>query len=428
MTASSAADLLLIAVAVLWILTRQVRLGPVKPRLLVLAPLALAYLGLRSMPVAVWKDGADLALLGVAAVASVALGVWRGWTIAVWQDEDGGWWRRGSCLTVALWVTLFAARGLLFVVDRAVGTRRRRARRRCCAPWRSASPPRTRSSDGGWPGRAGSRRDRSRPADERVDGALGAFLAGAFLLPWAVWCSKLAEQRGWIGWTCPAVSRCGPSCPSRWLRWRRPGDGAGWGPLASAHALAGAGALVRGSGRRAAGAAVAAAGVGALLGGSAHLGETLALPAAAAYLVYGTGLFLLTEEAAWRGFALPRLMARTAPGGAGWGVGWHLPTFGLASESDSTVPFAGFAVMTVATSVILAWLYVGSGGSLLLCAVFHAVVDAAYAYTGVVGRDHHAFWVAVVVEVALATHLAVRGGPSLRRRVPPIGRSAGADG
>ena len=121
MTPSSAADLLLIAVAVLWILTRQVRLGPVKPRLLVLAPLALAYFGLRSMPVAVWKDAADLALLGAAAVVSVALGVWRGRTIAVWQGEDGGWWRRGSWLTVALWVALFAARGLLFVVDRAVG-------------------------------------------------------------------------------------------------------------------------------------------------------------------------------------------------------------------------------------------------------------------------------------------------------------------
>ena len=121
MTPSSAADLLLIAAVVVWILARQVRTGPVKPRLLVLLPLALAYSGLRSMPLAVWQDAADIALLAVATLASAALGVWRGQTIAVWQDDDGRWWRRGSRLTVALWVALFAVRGLLFVVDRAVG-------------------------------------------------------------------------------------------------------------------------------------------------------------------------------------------------------------------------------------------------------------------------------------------------------------------
>ena len=47
MTANSTADVLLIAAAVVWILVRQVRLAPVKPRLLVLAPLLLAYFGVR---------------------------------------------------------------------------------------------------------------------------------------------------------------------------------------------------------------------------------------------------------------------------------------------------------------------------------------------------------------------------------------------
>jgi hypothetical protein len=96
-------------------------------------------------------------------------------------------------------------------------------------------------------------------------------------------------------------------------------------------------------------------------------------------------------------------------------AGWHAPTVQLASQSDSTIPYWGFAVMVVATSVITAWLYLGSGGSLLLCAVWHAVADASFSWTGVVGRDHSAFWVAVVLEVAVAVVLAIRYGRTLQR-------------
>jgi hypothetical protein len=120
-TATSAAAVLLIAAAVVWILVRQLRTAPVKPRLLVLAPLALAYFGLRAVPMSLWQDTADLALLAVSGVVSAALGVWRGRTITVWCDAQGIWWRRGSRLTLVLWGALFAARGVLYVVDRAAG-------------------------------------------------------------------------------------------------------------------------------------------------------------------------------------------------------------------------------------------------------------------------------------------------------------------
>src|SRR4051794_34868024 len=168
------------------------------------------------------------------------------------------------------------------------------------------------------------------------------------------------------------------------------------------------------------GVAAVATAIGAAVSGSAHLGETLSLPASLAYLGYGIGLFLLTEEAAWRGFALPRLMTRLSPLAAAgvlgvlW-AGWHIPTFLVSTESDSAIPYWGFAVMTVATSVLTAWLYLGSGGSVLLCAVWHAVADAAYSYSGVVGHDQHAFWVAVVLEVAVAAGIAVRYGRPLQR-------------
>lgn len=119
MTPNSAA-VLLIAAAV-WILARQIRLAPVRTRLLVLAPLLLGYVGLRQLPASLWHDGADVALLALSAAVSAGLGVWRGHTIAVWRDEAGVWWRRGSTSTVALWGLLLIARGLLYAVDVATG-------------------------------------------------------------------------------------------------------------------------------------------------------------------------------------------------------------------------------------------------------------------------------------------------------------------
>jgi hypothetical protein len=123
MNASTVADLLLIGAAVVWVLARQVRLARVKPRLLLLAPLALAFFGIRSLPASTWRVPADLALLAVSAVLSLGLGAWRGYTIRVWRDLDGTWWRQGSVLTLVLWGVLIVARGLLYGVGVAVGHR-----------------------------------------------------------------------------------------------------------------------------------------------------------------------------------------------------------------------------------------------------------------------------------------------------------------
>jgi hypothetical protein len=123
MNASTAADLLLIGAAVVWVLARQVQLARVKPRLLLLAPLVLAFFGIRSLPASTWRVPADLGLLAVSAVLSLGLGAWRGQTIKVWRDADGTWWRKGSVLTLVLWGVLIVARGLLYGVGVAVGHR-----------------------------------------------------------------------------------------------------------------------------------------------------------------------------------------------------------------------------------------------------------------------------------------------------------------
>jgi len=95
----------------------------VKPRLLVLAPLVLAFFGIRSLPASTWRMPADLALLAVSAALSLGLGVWRGQTIKVWRDADGTWWRQGSVLTLVLWGVLIVARGLLYGIGVAAGHR-----------------------------------------------------------------------------------------------------------------------------------------------------------------------------------------------------------------------------------------------------------------------------------------------------------------
>ena len=71
MNASTVADVLLIVAAVVWVLARQVQVARVKPRLLVLAPLVLAFFGIRSLPASTWRVPADLALLAVSAALSL---------------------------------------------------------------------------------------------------------------------------------------------------------------------------------------------------------------------------------------------------------------------------------------------------------------------------------------------------------------------
>ena len=83
------------------------------------------------------------------------------------------------------------------------------------------------------------------------------------------------------------------------------------------------------------------------------------------------------EEIGWRGFALPHLQrARSALAasvvlGAAWGV-WHLPLYLLGTDNRPLGLFPAWVVLTVAASVILTWMYNGTGGSLLIVVLFHA--------------------------------------------------------
>jgi membrane protease YdiL (CAAX protease family) len=79
------------------------------------------------------------------------------------------------------------------------------------------------------------------------------------------------------------------------------------------------------------------------------------------------------EEPGWRGFALPRLLADRSPFGATLILApivalWHVPLIFIASEDLAPV----FLLATVAVTFFYTWLFVHSGGSVLITIIAHA--------------------------------------------------------
>ncbi|MCB0882263.1 MAG: CPBP family intramembrane metalloprotease [Thermoleophilia bacterium] len=123
-------------------------------------------------------------------------------------------------------------------------------------------------------------------------------------------------------------------------------------------------------------------------GAFAGFGAIAELPSLAwpvAWVVW-IATFGLGEEAGWRGFALPRLQRRFAayPAtlilGAFWAL-WHLPSFfyNYGGLGDLAVGLPAFAVSLLAGAVVLTWLYNGSGGSILVPAVWHGTLNQSIA-------------------------------------------------
>lgn len=98
----------------------------------------------------------------------------------------------------------------------------------------------------------------------------------------------------------------------------------------------------------------------------------------------------LGEELGWRGFALPRLATRFGPVtaalviGVAW-VAWHIPAFFVPEISEHVLPpglsYGAFAVITMAASVLMAWIVLQAGTSVPLAMVFHFML--LYALAGV---------------------------------------------
>jgi membrane protease YdiL (CAAX protease family) len=96
------------------------------------------------------------------------------------------------------------------------------------------------------------------------------------------------------------------------------------------------------------------------------------------------GMLLFTgtlgEEVGWRGFALPRLLARMSPLaaslllGAVWGI-WHLPSFFVSGLPQAGLAIPVFLLGALSLSVIATWILIHARGSVALSMLLHFSVN-----------------------------------------------------
>jgi uncharacterized protein len=89
-----------------------------------------------------------------------------------------------------------------------------------------------------------------------------------------------------------------------------------------------------------------------------------------------------SEEIGWRGYALPGLAQRFGLGRASLILGplwaaWHLPLFINPMSPNYRNSFPLYVLGVTALSVVFAWLYAKTGGSLLLVTLMHSAIAEA---------------------------------------------------
>jgi len=84
----------------------------------------------------------------------------------------------------------------------------------------------------------------------------------------------------------------------------------------------------------------------------------------------------ISEEAGWRGFALPRLQKKynalisSLILGVVWTC-WHTPLFFLTGATQMTIPFPIYMVLVVTQTIYATWLYNNTEGSLVITTLAH---------------------------------------------------------
>jgi membrane protease YdiL (CAAX protease family) len=123
-----------------------------------------------------------------------------------------------------------------------------------------------------------------------------------------------------------------------------------------------------------------------------------------------------TEELAWRGFALPRLLAAMSPLTAALvlAIPWalmHVVLF-LPGQWYGDLALWPMVVSILSYSILLTWIYIGTGGSVLMTALFHAGLNGMAPIMA--GLDADSSWVIRnVLAAVIAVGVVALGG--LRR-------------
>jgi membrane protease YdiL (CAAX protease family) len=119
------------------------------------------------------------------------------------------------------------------------------------------------------------------------------------------------------------------------------------------------------------------------------------------------------EELAWRGFVLPRLMSAMSPLQAAFvlAIPWtliHVVLF-LPGQQYDFLALWGLVLSIFAYSILLTWIYVGTGGSVLMTALVHAGLNGVAPIMG--GVDADASWaIRNVLAALIALALIALGG------------------
>jgi membrane protease YdiL (CAAX protease family) len=100
------------------------------------------------------------------------------------------------------------------------------------------------------------------------------------------------------------------------------------------------------------------------------------------------------EEIGWRGYALPRTLTALSPLRAAiiLGIPWamiHVPLY-LPGQMNGGSALWSMVTQVVAYSVILTWVYVGTGGSVLMTGLFHTLLNGLTPLTS--GIDPYLAW------------------------------------
>lgn len=128
----------------------------------------------------------------------------------------------------------------------------------------------------------------------------------------------------------------------------------------------------------------------------------------------------LGEEPGWRGYALPKLQDRYSALVAGLVLGvlwtvWHLPLFFIEGTSQFTTPFLLFALSTIASSILITWVYNHTRGSVLLALLFHTALNMTWLYLPL---SLFADWQVVMMHCLVALAVIIITGPAhLSRQV-----------
>jgi len=128
----------------------------------------------------------------------------------------------------------------------------------------------------------------------------------------------------------------------------------------------------------------------------------------------------LGEEPAWRGYALPRLLTGRTALAASLILGllhaiWHLPLFGIEYDAQNGVPWA---VTVVCVAIVVTWIWLHTGGSLLLPMLLHTSNNTIAFFWGTFeGADQlRLWWIWCALWVAATAIIVIANGPALTRR------------